>query len=304
MSKTWAEISCEAPAALGDDLADFLPELSGGGVCVDNRALDTFSLDDVAPPDTVLVKAYFPGDQPLDATLARVNGFLETLAASSPGFRPAPPKVALISEEDWGNSWKEHFKPTRIGRRLIIKPTWEKVVQGEEDIILELDPGMAFGTGTHPTTRLCLEKIEQLFSGEKKPGSVLDVGTGSGILAIGAVKLGATEVVAIDIDPEAVAVAADNFRLNGVSASRIDTTPLGQIVGVFGLVVANILAEELVKLRGLLCDRLGPAGHLVLSGILVEKEHLVLVGFADRDLVLEGVSREGDWSCITYRRRG
>jgi ribosomal protein L11 methyltransferase len=221
------------------------------------------------------------------------------------------PGVSFIREEDWANTWKEHFKPSRIGTRLVIKPTWEDFAAQPDDIIIELDPGMAFGTGTHPTTRLCLESMERIFfhdppfdTGERsRPAAVLDVGTGSGVLSIAAAKLGAGRVVALDIDPTAVAVAEQNLAQNRIGSSVfMSTEPLENISGTFDIVLANILAEELVRLGKELFDRVGPHGFLILSGILTEKEELVRTGFAPFALALREITREAEWSCLTYQR--
>ncbi|HLO25756.1 MAG TPA: 50S ribosomal protein L11 methyltransferase [Geobacteraceae bacterium] len=154
MSVLWAEVSCEVPAAVVDQLAEFLVALSESGVTIENLSVDTFSIDTIEDSPVKSVKAYFPADQTLDDKVAQVAAFLDDIAPSCPGFLFRKPGVSLIREEDWANTWKEHFKPSRIGTRLVIKPTWEEFAAEADDIIIELDPGMAFGTGTHATTRL------------------------------------------------------------------------------------------------------------------------------------------------------
>jgi ribosomal protein L11 methyltransferase len=237
--------------------------------------------------------------------------YLAEVGPSFPGFTFKEPKVVLIKEEDWSTSWKVHFKPARIGKRLIIKPTWEDFIATGEDIILELDPGMAFGTGTHPTTRLCLEVLEKIYFHEgiftqifkETPVAALDVGTGSGILSIAAAKLGAVKVTAIDTDPEAVSVARENILLNEEGKSvQVSNTPLALIAGSFDLVVANILAEVLVTLAPELAKRVKQPGVLILSGILTEKEQIVLDCYAVLGFKLMEIVREGEWSCLTYCR--
>jgi len=310
MSTTWAEVSCEVPAAMVDLLADFLVELSGNGVTIENIALDTFSLETLENTPVKAVTAYFPADLQLNEKVARLSAYLETVGPGYEGFILQQPRVTYLQEEDWANNWKTHFKPARIGRRLVIAPTWEEVAISEGDIILRLDPGMAFGTGTHPTTRLCLEAVERIFSPEGPPSrsaslpprDFLDVGTGTGILAIAAAKLGAQKVVAIDIDPDAVEVARENFSLNGVTGDfLVASTPLEEISGDFDVVAANILAEELARLAFPLLDRLRPGGVLVLSGILTEKEDIV-VGAFDRSGLDLTTTRLEEWSCLCYRR--
>lgn len=310
MKKEWAQVSCEVPADLVDSLAEYLIELSSTGVSIDNLTLDTFSLDSIDESPIKTVTAYFTVDDFLEEKIREIESYLVKNVATCDGFEYRAPAVSRITDEDWSTSWKDHFKPLRIGNRLVIKPTWESFPATGDDIILELDPGMAFGTGTHPTTMLCLSILERILSGRntesgsklKKNSSVLDVGTGSGILSIAAALLGAESVTAIDIDPDAIRVAMDNCTLNRVSAMvAASDTPLHLISGSFDIILANILAEELVRLAPELVQRISPDGFLILSGILSEKEELVVNGFSNYDVTLTEIAREGEWSCIVFR---
>ena len=310
MDVIWAEVSCETPAVMVDELAEFLVTLSGNGVCIENLNVDTFSLDSVEDAPVKTVKTYFPADAALRDKIAAIEAYLAEHAAAYPGFVPQPPAVTCIKEEDWANNWKKHFKPSRIGNRMVIRPTWEEWDAADDDIILEIDPGMAFGTGTHATSRLCLETLERIFFHEPPycesdaplPADLLDVGTGSGILAIAAAKLGAGRVIAIDIDPTAVMIAQQNMALNLVeSIVSVSTATLGEVVGRFNVVVANILAEELVRMSGKLVSKMRQGGFLVLSGILTEKDETVLAGFAPFPLTLVETTRDAEWSCLTFR---
>ncbi len=307
---SWTEVSCDVPSAMVDALSEFLMQYATSGVVVDNRAVDTFSIDTIEETPLAAVTCYLPDDGALPGTLAAISAYLQSAAASFPGYRYAPPRTAQVRQDDWANSWKEHFKPARIGRRFVIKPSWEEYAPDADDIILELDPGMAFGTGTHPTTKMCLEFLEAIRFGDppfdavppRPVASVLDVGTGSGILALGAAKLGAARIEAIDIDPQAVTVARENLDLNGIGdAVSVSVTPLAEISGSFAIVLANILAEELVRLRKELVRRVAPGGYLILSGILAERERFVVDGFADTGLVLAGCTHEAEWSCLCYQ---
>lgn len=298
----WAEITCTVPEAVTEELADFLLELTGNGVSIENRKVDTFNIEDISEEAVKAVKCYLPEDDLLDGAVEKIREYLSAL----PGTNPALPVVAILEEEDWANSWKANFKPTRIGRHLVIKPSWEDFEGGEGDVVLELDPGMAFGTGTHATTRLCLEALETLIldNGALTANSaVLDVGCGSGLLGIAAAMFGAKQVVAVDIDPIAIDVTNENAAINGVSqviaASR---TPLAELEGTFSIVLANILAEALVKMSADLVQRVGDGGFLVLSGILVEREEFVIAGFADLPLKLCSVQRDEEWCCIVYQK--
>ncbi|WP_243372272.1 50S ribosomal protein L11 methyltransferase [Geotalea sp. SG265] len=311
MDTVWTEISCEVPESMVDLLADFLVELSGNGVSIENLSLDTFSLDTIDDSPVKTVKAYFAPDVALEGHLETIGAFLLAHGPEFAGFAFKSPTVKAINAEDWANNWKKYFKPVRIGSRLVIKPTWEEYAAGSDDLVLTLDPGMAFGTGAHPTTKMCLEVLESIFLGEgafhdaatAAPATVLDVGTGSGVLSIAAAKLGAERVMAIDIDADAVIVAEENAALNDcLNVVHLSTTPLQAVKGRFALVLANILAEELVRLAGELAAKVAPAGYLVLSGILCEKERFVLDGFAPCSLKLMEVRREGEWCCIALRK--
>lgn len=311
MKTFWAEISCEVPVAMVDLLSDFLVELSGNGVSIENLALDTFSLETVEDSPIKTVKAYFKGTSPLGGQLDAIETFLHAHGPAFDGFVFKRPLVATIKEEDWANNWKEYFKPVRIGSRLVIKPTWEEYTAGEGDIILKLDPGMAFGTGAHPTTKMCLEVLEMIFYGEGlynvdrqhlEPFTVLDVGTGSGVLSIAAAKLGAERITAIDIDADAVSVAEANLVLNdALPLVSVSTTALQDVSGRYDIVLANILAEELVRLASELVARTAPVGYLILSGILTEKEEFVISGFSGFGLSLIERRREAEWSCLGFR---
>jgi ribosomal protein L11 methyltransferase len=187
----------------------------------------------------------------------------------------------------------------------LIVPSWEEPQPQPSDIVLRLDPGMAFGTGGHETTRLCLELLEQIMDNMPTllSPSVLDLGTGSGILAMAAVQLGAGRVCAVDIDPLAVEVAQENLAINGLADQvECSTTPLESLDGCFDVILANILAEELVRLAPFLNERLSAGGSLVLSGILVEKEELVRSGFSFQPLKYLETLIEGEWVALHYRK--
>lgn len=308
MQKEWIQLSYEIPDAMVDLVAEFLIELTSNGVGIDNRALDTFSLDSLEETPTKTVTTFFQSDECLDENIRNIKAFLIENGPNFPGFIYQDPTITRITDEDWSTSWKEHFKPLRVGKHLVVKPTWEDFPAGPDDILLDIDPGMAFGTGTHPTTMLCLTVLEKLLSGlrnEKKTMTALDVGTGSGILTIAAAKLGIAHIFAVDIDLEAVKIAQENCRLNGVEDRvTVSDTPLALINGSFDIVLANILAEDLVRMAPDLVARVNQDGLLILSGILIEKETLVIDGYANSAMTLTEVSREGEWSCLVLQRKG
>ena len=302
MTTAWYQVSCEIPATFSETFADFLTILTGCGVCTENRAVDSFSPDEIPELTTTTITCYLPDSCDLDQHLTRIHSFL---AEHTP--RPLPELfVSRLGEEDWADSWKHHFKPLQIGTRLLITPSWEPVSPDESRSVITLDPGMAFGTGGHETTRLCLECLEQIlaYPDDNRQGDrTLDLGTGSGILAIAAAKLGIQQIDAVDIDPQAVLVAEENCQLNQVSTQvQCSTTPLEQLSGSYTIILANILAETLVSMAPQIIQRLSPGGHLILSGILAEREELVQDGFRPFPITLEASLQAGEWRCQHYRR--
>jgi len=305
MNETWVEISCTVPTELSDIVAEYLTNLSGTGVCVENQNVDAFSHSEIPVSDTAHIKSYFSGTDNSAERLKEIERFLEQLSQRQPGLVLPRPELSSVTTEDWSTSWKVNFKPLRIGRRLLIVPSWEEPEPLPSDIVLRLDPGMAFGTGGHETTRLCLELLEQIMDNMPTllTPSVLDLGTGSGILAMAAVQLGAGRVCAVDIDPLAVEVARENLAINGLADQvECSTTPLESLDGNFDIILANILAEELVRLAPFLTDHLSAGGSLVLSGILAEKEKLVRSGFSSQPLEYERTLHDGEWVAIHYRK--
>lgn len=306
MQDSWLEVAIEIPNESAELVAEFLSEISGSGVCVENLNVDAFSISEISHKSVTTLKAYFSEDNEIEKQIKKITFFLEKLALSDPTFRPPKPVVSKVYSEDWSNSWKINFKPLRVGKRLLIVPSWEEAEITDNDIVLNLDPGMAFGTGGHETTRLCLELLEEILSERKAdaPAALLDLGTGSGILAMAASKLGAKPVYAVDIDPEAVTVALENIEINNLSVEiKCNTTRLEDIKQSFDIILANILAEELVRLAAELTRRMTEDGVLVLSGILADKEEFVRKGFAAEPLKYIKTVYQGEWVAMLYQRR-
>jgi ribosomal protein L11 methyltransferase len=305
MSDTWLEIACDIPEEHSEVVADFLTQLTGNGVCVDNLNVDAFSTSEIPDSVRVIIKAYLPAEDDPASQMHELEAFMAELVLRYPTSLFRPPVLSAVNAEDWSSSWKVHFKPLRVGKHLLIVPTWEDAVVLPGDLVIRIDPGMAFGTGGHETTRLCLELLESVM--EQSPlltiPSLLDLGTGSGILAIAANLLGAGRILALDIDPDAVSVARDNLELNDMS-ERIEcgTVPLESLTEEFDIILANILAEELVRLAPYLAERLHPGGALILSGILAEKESLVLQGFATQPFKYIRTVSDGEWVALLYEK--
>lgn len=208
-------------------------------------------------------------------------------------------------EEDWADSWKQYYKPVRIGHRLLVVPTWEEVPAGKDDLVLRMDPGMAFGTGTHETTRLCATLLEEYM----KPGArVLDIGTGSGILAIAAAKLGAGQVNAYDIDPVAVRVAKGNAEENGCERVVCGVSDLlagvDLVGGRYDFVCANLVADIILRMAGDILRYLAPGGLLAVSGIIDRQAEEVKKALEDGGLTFCLLREENDWNAMLFTRKG
>jgi ribosomal protein L11 methyltransferase len=204
--------------------------------------------------------------------------------------------VSRVDEEDWANSWKAYFKPIRIGKRLVVSPPWETPELRPRDLLITIDPGMAFGTGTHATTQLCMALLEDYLL----PGhSVGDIGTGSGILSICASKLGAASITAIDIDPLAVKIAAENAKIN---EATIHVTELFPRAEQFDLVVANIIAETLIQLADDLAQITRSEGILIASGIIEGRQDDVRIFIEGSGFTSLETRSQGEWIALVFRR--
>jgi ribosomal protein L11 methyltransferase len=234
------------------------------------------------PPGHALLVAWFPDRATADAAAGEHGG-----------------EVAEVRDEDWGESWKKGLGPLAIGR-VWVRPTWIDAPPPPGAVEVVLDPGMAFGTGTHPTTSLCLAALSELLS-EQPGASVLDVGTGSGLLAIAAARLGARRVAANDVDPDAVRVAGENAAANGVSL-ELAAAPVEAIPGTFDVVVANILANTLVELAPAIARKLAPGATLLLAGVLAPQEAEVRAAYLAAGLAPAEGRRDGEWSLVVLRK--
>lgn len=304
----WLELSVVADLEAVEAVSEILSRHSGGATSVEPafRLVDEGLGAEVDPTRPAIVRAYLPAADRVaaDALAAAVRRDLGHLQAF--GLRPIGDlAVGLVHEADWAEAWKEHFPVLRLGRRLVVRPTWRRVRRRPDDVVLSLDPGMAFGTGLHPTTRLCLEGIERWADAGLLAGPrLLDVGCGSGILGIAAALLGAREVVGLDTDPIAVEATEANARRNAVARrlrARCGSLPSGT-PGGFDLVAANLIASVLVALAAGLRDELRPGGRLIASGIFVDREGEVRDSFAGAGLRIVGRWGEGDWVALEAER--
>ncbi|MBI2876442.1 MAG: 50S ribosomal protein L11 methyltransferase [Candidatus Tectomicrobia bacterium] len=292
----YIEVSLLTTSAAEEAVADFLFGEKG--------VLGLVIEDSPEGAPGVLLRASFAGTSPIEAILQRLRDYQRELVAL--GLAEAEGQVAVrqVPVEDWGRKWKEHFKPLPIGRHLVIAPSWEEGPFPEDRHLIQIDPAMSFGTGHHATTRMCLEALEAFmdpWSGSRKP-AVLDIGTGTGILAIGAAVLGAQEVIALDIDPEACEAARKNLALNQ-GADRVQVL-LGGIEILetgrrFDLILANLDAKGLGELFQGLSLLLAPGGQAICSGILVRQEAEIMAGAQSSGLWVMARRAEGEWLCLS-----
>lgn len=300
----WLELALVVDGELAEAVAEVLSRYAPGGVAVESTGIRDEAEGEGVPEGPLRVTAYLPVDDRLGEVRRRIEEALGHLSA----IRPLPPlRTRWIREADWVAQWKAHYHPVTVGSRLVIVPAWMDNPIPQR-VPLFLDPGMAFGTGMHPTTQMCLAEVERLV----RPGmTVLDIGCGSGILSIAALKLGAAQAVGVDTDPEAVRAAQANAQRNGVG-ERFVAFP-GSVAEVLAgkgpvtqapLVLANILAGVLVRLlrEERLAETITPGGHVVLSGILDGQEADVQRAARAVGLTLARRRQVEDWVTLTYRR--
>jgi ribosomal protein L11 methyltransferase len=299
----WLELSVAADIEAVEAVAEILGRGAPAGTSVE----PAFELTDeglgaqVDPTRPAIVRAYLPAADraAADRRAAEAAEALGHLQAF--GLRPIGELTTrIIHEADWAEAWKAHFPVLRVGRRLVVRPTWRRHRRAPDDVVLSLDPGMAFGTGLHPTTRLCLAAVESLADrGVLADARVLDVGCGSGILAIAALKLGARAALGVDTDPIAVEATTANAARNRL-ARRLDAREgsLPSASGPFDVVLANLIAGVLVALAPLLRDEVRPGGVLLASGIFIDREADVRTAFESVGLDVIGRSAEGEWVAL------
>lgn len=303
----WIEVSLEVDGEAAEAVADVLQRYGHQGVAIEQAGFPVETWPDEIPPaDRLIVRAYFPADERAAAAEQQLREALYYLGR----LYPVPePTFTRVREEDWAEAWKRHYHPVRLGRRLYIRPAWAEIADPRpDDVVLVLDPGMAFGTGTHPTTQLCLVALEEHLAA--RPAlDALDLGCGSGILGIAALRLGAAHVLALDTDPLAVKATGENAARNGVS-DRL-TVQHGSLEIVrgssrhFDLLLVNILAKVIIQLAGEgLAATLRAGGTAIFSGII--EDQAADVETALRGAGLEPVRRrtQGDWVALEAVKPG
>jgi len=307
----WLEVSLTVSGELAEAVADVLARFAPNGVTTEQAVDFVNEEDEGTPVGPITVRAYLPADEKIEETRQKLEESLYYLGM----IQPVPaPTFTPVADQNWMEAWKANYRPIPIGKRLIIVPAW---LDSPDDsrIPIKIDPGMAFGTGTHPTTQLCLEFIEEIIEdqtliADRRPLTAIDIGCGSGILSIAALKLGAHFALGMDIDEAAVRASRENAQANGVPDEKF-ALGVGSVAEVLAgrysvlnapLVLANILAPVLIRLfDGGLADLITPGGFIVLSGILQEQVESVITAARGKGLELAAKKQMGDWAALLVR---
>jgi ribosomal protein L11 methyltransferase len=299
----WYEVSMVLNGELAEAVSEVFGRYVEGGVAVESNVKYNDAEDEGTPYGPVRIYGYLPIDEHLEEKRQKLEENLWYLGK----IQELPqPVYTPIEDQDWMNSWKKHYKPIQIGKRLLVVPSWIEM-DTKDRIPLRIDPSMAFGTGTHPTTQLCLELVEEY----TKPGMLIfDVGCGSGILSIAAVKLGAAKALGVDIDPLSVKATQENAEMNQVvdliqvglgSVSEIKAGQFGEIQAP--LVIANILAPVIIRLFGMgLHELVTDGGTLLLSGILDHQASDVRKAAEDAGLIFLEMRQSLDWVALAFQK--
>lgn len=309
---SWYEINVKTSEAAIDAVTNLLYGYGATGVMINNPNDEDFTNQEMGKWDYydpqnlqldfdgVLITGYFD-DCNIEEVASNLKESIENLLEFDIPIGLNEVSHKAIYASDWENEWKKYFKPFRLGNRIVIKPSWETFETKEDDLVIEIDPGNAFGSGTHETTSMCIEMIEKYM---RPSDTVIDVGCGSGILAIAAGKLGAKEIIAVDIDENAVNTARENLRLNGLS-ERSDVRH-GDLIKVVPekaeLVVANIIADIIVRLSDDVESIMKPDALFVSSGLILDKVDWVIEELKKRQFEIVEVMKKGEWAVVVSRK--
>ncbi len=306
---TWVEVQIKTSYEFEEIVTNIMYDLGVTGLAIeDPRDILEFEQSeedwDYIDPDlfgsdldSITIKAYFPEGEDLIDKIEKVRDNIERNPIEKYGYSLGEVTILEVYEKDWAEAWKKYYKPLKVGEKIVIKPTWEEYEKNDDEIIIEVDPGMAFGTGTHETTILCIRALEKYV---KEDDIVYDIGCGSGILSIVAAKLGAKKVIGVDLDSVCVKVSNENININEVdSIVEIKKGNLLDVVeGKADIIVSNIIAEVIVNMVPLLKDYLNYDGVFIASGIILEKVEMVETILVKEGFKILEINQAGDWASI------
>lgn len=308
----WIEVNVSVTHEAVEAVADMLTSIGSKGVAIEDPQLindlrnsGTWELCDIPEQENtevVTVSAYYADDEKLEKRLAEIDEQLALIEERIGKYRFGNTRFRKVSEQDWANEWKQYFHVTHVGKSLVIKPSWEEHAPKEGEHVIEIDPGMAFGTGTHHTTNMMMERLEKVITPDS---TVFDVGTGSGILAIAAAMLGAKSVKAVDIDGVAVRVAKENVADNGLS-EQIEVHEGDLLHGTEGkadVIIANIIADIVIMLLQDIPQKLNDNGVLLASGIIEERMSDVEAAAQAQGLYVDAVDHRGGWVVMQMKKK-
>lgn len=298
----WLRVDISAAPELLDGLSSFVTEIGAAGAYQESLVPSMPETEEHILYESLT--AYLPWEKKEDG-IAALKIYLEDLSLIFPELTKSTFTIKEITAPDWGEEWKKYFHPLHVGKRIVIKPTWEIYHPAADDIVIEIDPGMAFGTGQHHSTSMCLEAMEEIFSqNNTSKWEVLDLGTGTGILGIAAAKLGAKRVVGLDIDEQAVEIACTNAILNQVEKKlTIRNSDISSLHQPFNLILANLTAKLLVALSSDLKNLLAPGGYLVISGIIEQNRQEIEDCFFQSSLRFHRMIKWQEWLCYIFARK-
>ena len=308
----WCEISIQTSHEAVELIAEIFRDLGASGVVIEDPELvndyitsgkwDYTDIPIAKETEVVVEKAYLPVNGELEGRIQTLQQEIKALESRGVNTAPAVLTTAELQDEDWSDTWKQYFHTEKPGERVVIKPTWEEYAPKDDEVVIELDPGAAFGTGTHATTSMCIRQLEKLV----KPGmTVFDVGTGSGILSIISAKLGATNIQAVDYDDSVLKIVEENLEQNNVQdiISVAQSDLMQNVHGKAELVIANIIADIIIRLFDQLDEHLEQGGTLLTSGIIEDRIEDVLSAAEKHGYgVVERLENKG-WACITFKRK-
>lgn len=300
----WIEVNVQVTHEAVEVVADILTAAGTSGVAIEDPQLinnlrnsGTWELCDIPEQENteiVTVSAYYADDEKLQDRLKQIENELAAVEERIGSFRFGNIRFRSLSEKDWANEWKQYFHVTHVGESLVIKPSWEEYTPKEGEHVIKIDPGMAFGTGTHHTTNMCMARLEKVLPANAE---VFDVGTGSGILAIAAALLGAKSVKAVDIDAVAVRVARENIADNGLE-DKIEVKEGDLLRGTEGqadVIIANIIADIIIMLLKDIPGKLQDDGIFLASGIISDRRADVEAAAAEVGMKVDHVDEKGGW---------